>query len=357
MCRQSAERCHVDISRLVMRLFHRRQTRCDRRSDLRDKGAITLVETLIVLAVGITILIVWAQTRLNQLEVENARNAGRAIAAYARAASTWLAESPPATDGIYNITNLQDCSNPAGVQFLPCSFSSATTVPYAQLNSNTPTTFGDLEIDVQISSAGTLGTIDFGVFRSGADSNGDGLPDSRPDLAAAAFRTASEETGAGVLEFFQLEFAEPDPAVVIVNVNNPNYDQDAVDDLARLQARIGALAAGDAPFLRLDGGNEMTGGVNFQNGMQVNMNASGLVVQGPGDVEVQTTTGDLKVAGRIDANTLQVSSAEFDQLKVDVPNGVSGAGFERLNQAPDVIRIDNDVTQLTVRVRDNEQNI
>ena len=60
----------------------------------------------------------------------------------------------------------------------------------------------------------------------------------------------------------------------------PSFDQAAIDDLSRLQARVGAQA-GDAPFLRLDGANQMTAGINFDNGMQVNMDGPGLALPRP----------------------------------------------------------------------------
>ncbi len=322
-----------------------------------QNGAISLAETLIVLSIGVTILAVWAQNRVSQIEISNAQNAGRAIATYARASSTWLAQSPPASSGNYTVAQLQDCDDPTGPRFLSCSFSSETPIPYARSDTGDALTYGDLEIDVSITPAGSLGVIDFGVFRSGDDANDDGLPDSRPDLAAAAFQTALEQTGAGVMDFFELMFVEPDPAAVIFDPDDPNYDPDQVDDLARLQARVGALATGNAPFLRIDGGNEMTDGLNFQNGMEVNMSAAGLIVEGPGDVEVNTTTGDLLVAGQVEADSLQASSAEFDLLEVEPVDGVSGDGFEKFNQAPDVVRIDTDINRLTSRVTVNEQDI
>lgn len=314
----------------------------------RERGAITLVETLIVLSISITILFVWAQSRLNQIEFENARNAGRAIATFSRAAATWLAESPPAADGTFTIADLQDCGDVDGRRFLSCAYGSATPIPYARNEAGNPVEFGDLEIAVQITQRGSLGLIDFGVFRSGKDSNDDGLPDSRPDLAAAAFQTATEQTGAGVLDFFELTIAQQDPSTVVLDQTDPNYDQAIVDDLARLQARIGASTAGDAPFLRIDGGNEMTSGLNFENGMQVGMGGTGLVVQGAGSLVVQ---------GQLEAATLDVDSAQFDQIQVDTPDGVSGAGFERFNQAPDIVRIDGETVRLSGRISANEQTL
>ena len=136
----------------------------------------------------------------------------------------------------------------------------------------------------------------------------------------------------------------------------PDFDQAAIDDLSRLQARVGALA-GNAPFLRLDGANDMSAGISFNNGMQVNMDGGGLDFQGPGDVGVSTTTGTLVVAQNIQTAALQSGSAVIDELTVEPLTGVKGGGFERLNQAPDVIRIDDDVIRLTSRVQTNETDI
>ena len=89
---------------------------------------------------------------------------------------------------------------------------------------------------------------------AGDDENEDGLPDSRPDLASIAFQSAAEETGAGVLEFFEMMFARESPLGLEFDPDEASFDQAAIDDLSRLQARVGALA-GNAPFLRLDGAN------------------------------------------------------------------------------------------------------
>ncbi len=340
-----------------MKTFELLFSRFQDKSDSLEKGAITLVETLIALTVGIVVLAVWTQSRLSQMEVDNARNAGRAIATYARAASTWLAESPPTSGGVYSIDDLQDCNNPIGRRFLSCTFGPETLIPYVRTDAGIPASYRDLEIEVSITPSGTLGLIDFGVFRSGDDDNNDGQPDSRPDLAAAAFQTATEQTGAGVLNFFELVFAEPDPATVIIDPNHPNYDTDAVDDLARLQARVGAQATGNAPFLRVDGANEMTGALSFDNGMQVNMDADNLIVQGPGDVAIQTVSGKLVVPGQVDTRVLQASAAQINQLRVDPADGVSGEGFERFNQAPDVVRIDNEIRTVSSQVTENRNAI
>ena len=321
-----------------------------------EKGAITIVETLIVLSIGLIALTVWAQAKLSEYQTANAANAGRAIAAYSRAASVWLAENPPAADGTFTITDLQDCADPDGARYLSCTFGAQTPIAYARNDASNPVNYGNLDIDVVITPAGATGVIDFGVFRSGGDENEDGLPDSRPDLASIAFQAAAEESGAGVLEFFEMMFARESPVGVQFDPNEADFDQAAVDDLSRLQARVGALA-GDAPFLRLDGANEMSAGINFNNDMQVNMDGVGLEFQGPGDVGVSTTTGTLVVTQHIQTTTLQSDSAVIDELTVEPLTGVKGGGFERLNQAPDVVRIDGDVIRLTARVQVNETDI
>ena len=321
-----------------------------------ETGAITIVETLIVISIGLIALTVLAQAKLSEFRNENAANAGRAIAAYSRAASTWLAENPPAADGTFTISDLQDCTDPAGARYLSCTFGAQTPIAYARNDAGDPVNYGNLDIDVVITPVGATGVIDFGVFRSGDDENGDGLPDSRPDLASIAFQTAAEETGAGVLEFFEMRFARESPLGVQFDPNEADFDQAAIDDLSRLQARVGAQA-GDAPFLRLDGANQMTAGINFDNGMQVNMEGGGLAFQGPGDVGVRTDTGTLVVAQNIQTAALESDSAVFDELTVEPADGVQGAGFERLNQAPDVVRIDGDVIRLTARVQVNETDI
>ena len=321
-----------------------------------EKGAITIVETLIVISIGLIALTVLAQAKLSEFQASNAANAGRAIAAYSRAASVWLAENPPAADGIFTVGDLQDCADPDGARFLSCTFDAQTPIAYAQNDAGDPVNYGNLQIDVEVTLAGATGVIDFGVFRSGGDENEDGLPDSRPDLASIAFQTAAEETGAGVLGFFEMMFARESPVGLQFDPDEADFDQIAIDDLSRLQARVGAQA-GDAPFLRLDGANQMTAGITFNNGMQVNMDGGGLAFQGPGDVEVRTDTGTLVVEQNIQTAALQSDSAVFDELTVEPPAGVQGAGFERFNQAPDVVRIDGDVIRLTGEVNDNLFNI
>ena len=343
----------MDIPGVEMKLRNLLASPAGRYSEM---GAITIVETLIVLSIGLIALTIWAQAKLSEFQTVNAANAGRAIAAYSRAASVWLAENPPAADGVFTISDLQDCADLDGARFLSCTFGAQTPIAYARNDVGDPVNYGNLDIDVVITPAGATGIIDFGVFRSGADENEDGLPDSRPDLASVAFQTAAEETGAGVLGFFEMMFALESPVGLQFDPDEADFDQAAIDDLSRLQARVGAQA-GDAPFLRLDGANQMTAGITFNNGMQVNMDGGGLAFQGPGDVEVRTDTGTLVVEQNIQTAALQSDSAVFDELTVDPPAGVQGAGFDRFNQAPDVVRIDGDVIRLTGEVNDNLFNI
>ena len=161
----------MDIPGVEMKLEDLRDLFARRQS---EKGVITIAETLIVLAIGLVALTIWAQAKLSEIETANAGNAGRAIAAYSRAASVWLAENPPAADGIFTISNLQDCSDPVGARFLSCTFDAQTPIAYVQNDAGDPVNYGNLQIDVEITPAGATGVIDFGVFRSGGDENEDG---------------------------------------------------------------------------------------------------------------------------------------------------------------------------------------
>ena len=321
-----------------------------------ETGAITIAETLIVLVIGIIGITLWAQGRLNELEIDGAKAAGRAIAAYSRAASTWIAENPPTTNGSFNITSLQDCDDESGTRYLSCNYSTETPIKMAFDSTGNRLNFGDLEIEVSVNSSGATGTIDFGVFRSGNDRNNDDLPDSRPDLAAIALETASEETGAGVLDFFELNFVRTNVDGVVFDENDVNFDQAEIDNLARLEAHIGA-SLNDVPFLRLDGTNEMSGEVRFENGMKLSMDGSGLSFDGPGDVEVETTTGTLVVSSKLETPVIESDSAEFDSLTVDEADGVKGVGFNKFDQAADIVRIDGTILNLTSRVSANELTI
>ena len=146
-----------------MKLRNRLASPTDRYS---EKGAITIVETLIVLSIGLIALTVWAQAKLSEYQNSNAANAGRAIAAYSRAASVWLAENPPAADGTFTISDLQDCTDPDGARYLSCTFGAQTPVVYARNDTGDPVNYGNLDIDVVITPAGATGIIDFGVFRA-----------------------------------------------------------------------------------------------------------------------------------------------------------------------------------------------
>ena len=301
-----------------------------------EKGAITLIETLIVLGIATAVLLVWAAHRSNELTQESARQSGRLIAAYSSAAAEWLADSPPATAGNYGIASLQDCTDPNGPRFLSCNYSSDTRLPFAfAAPAGPPIDLGSLVIAVTLNPAGAAGEIDFGIMRSGEDANDDGLPDSRPDLAAIAHRTASEETGAGVSDFFELAFARNDPTGLIYDSTDPAFDQAAIDGLARLQARVGSVV--DAPFLRVDGSNEMNAGITFVNGAVVSPNGTDLDITAPGDLVVNTD---------LTAPTIQATTS----LTVNPANGVRGAGFDRLDQSQEVAdnRIDIDANQASI---------
>ena len=319
-------------------------------SELRERGVITMAEVLIVLGVAAAVAMIWTNAKLTEMEGEAAQLAGRNIAAYSRAAAQWLAEAPPAADGNFDIAALQDCANPNGARFLPCDFDADTPLPHVFNAGGDPTTFGDLTIAVDILPAGADGDIDFGVFRSGDDDNGDGLPDSRPDLAAIAFRAASEETGAGVFEFFRLQFARAALTGLVLDPTAPGFDQNEVDNLARLRAEIGAQV--DAPFLRVDGGNEMNAGLTFNNGMQINMQGGNLEFDGAGIVLADTLE-----ANTLEANTLEADASTLQSVTVNPPAGVLGAGFDRLDQSADITRIDGTLADHDTRITANAGRI
>ncbi len=315
-----------------------------------ERGVITIAETLIVIGAGIAILITWTLHRNAELTSETARQSGRVIAAYSRAAAEWLSEAPPATAGDYGITELQDCTDPDGPRFLSCNYTTATRIPFAYGPAATPISLIDLVIRVALTPDGAAGAIDFGVIRSGGDANDDGIPDSRPDLAAIAHRTASEETGAGVNDFFELTFARTDPTGLIFDSEDSSYDQAAIDDLARLQARVGATV--NAPFLRTDGSNEMQAGITFDNGVMVGPSGSNLEITGPGDVVVNTATGSL-TATVVTAAELSATTA----LTVDPADGVRGAGFDRLDQSQEVADNRRTIRSNQTSIATNESSI
>ena len=273
--------------------------------------------------------------------------AGRDIANYTRAASVWIAESPPSTPGNYGIADLQDCADPAGARFLPCAFTEDITIRYATNAAGEPVNFADLVIEATLPPEGPTGSIDFGVFRQGDDANDDGFPDPRPDLAAIALQHASEETPSGVFGYFSLQFAREDLAGLVTDPNDPSFDIAEVENVARIQATVGAHAAA-SPFLRVDGSNQMQSGITFVNGVQLNMSADRLEIDAPGGINFET---DVRVenlsATDLTATTLETQTATVsDELQVIAPDGVTGVGFDRLDQSADIVRIDGDVVRL-----------
>ena len=324
----------------------------------KEKGAITIVETLVVLGVGIAVLMFYAVQQGDRLEIDGARAAGRDIANYTRAASVWIAASPPSTPGNYGIADLQDCADPAGARFLPCAFTEDITIRYATNAAGEPVNFADLVIEVTLPPEGPTGSIDFGVFRQGDDANDDGFPDPRPDLAAIALQHASEETPSGVFGYFSLQFAREDLAGLVTDPNDPSFDIAEVENVARIQATVGAHAAA-SPFLRVDGSNQMQHGITFVNGVQLNMNADRLEIEAPGGINFETDVrvGNL-LAREIDATNLETQIATVsDELQVVEPDGATGAGFDRLDQLADIVRIDGDVVRLLQEIDLNEIGI
>ena len=324
----------------------------------KEKGAITIVETLIALSVGIAVLVIWSVQQGNRLEVEGARAAGRDIATFTRAASVWIAEAPPATPGNYGITDMQDCADPAGARFLPCAFSGNTAIRYAFNDIGEHVNFSNLEIAVTLPPEGPTGTIDFGVFRHGEDANEDGLSDSRPDLAAIALQHASEETASGVFGYFELQFAREDPTGLVTDPDDPAFDLSEVENIARVQAQVGAHSA-VAPFLRVDGSNQMHNGITFVNGVQLAMIDDRLDIAAPGGINFETDVNvENLTATEIDATTMQTQTVTVsEELKVDVADGVKGIGFDRLDQSADIVRIDGDVVRLSQDIDLNKDAI
>ena len=324
----------------------------------KEKGAITIVETLVVLGVGIAVLMSYAVQQGDRLEVDGARAAGRDIANYTRAASVWIAASAPSTPGNYGIADLQDCADPAGARFLPCAFTENITIRYATNSAGEPVNFADLVIEVTLPPEGPTGSIDFGVFRQGDDANDDGFPDPRPDLAAIALQHASEETPSGVFGYFSLQFAREDLAGLVTDPNDPSFDIAEVENVARVQATVGAHAAA-SPFLRVDGSNQMQNGITFVNGVQLNMNADRLEIDAPGGIKFESdVTVENLSATDINASTLETITATVsDELLVDDPDGVKGTGFDRLDQSADIVRIDGDVVRLSQDIDVNTAEI
>ena len=337
-----------------MKLIERMRTSAFKK---KEQGAITIVETLIALSVGIAVLIIWTIQQGDRLEVDGARAAGRDIATFTRAASVWIVEAPPATPGNYGIADMQDCANPAGARFLPCAYGGNTAIRYATNDTGDPVNFANLAIEVTMPPEGPTGTIDFGVFRQGADANEDGLPDSRPDIAAIALQRAREETAPGVFGYFALQFAREDPTGLVTDPGDPAFNLAEVENLARIQAQIGADPT--APFLRVDGSNEMQSGITFVNGVQISMVDDRLDIDSPGGINFETDVNmeNLTATG-IDATTLETQTVTVsDELKVDVADGVTGTGFDRLDQSADIVRIDGDVVRLSQDIDINKTAI
>ncbi len=303
-----------------------------------------MVEALIVISLGIAVFIAWAQLQARENTLDIARDAGRAIATYARAASILLAENPPTADTVLSIADMQDCNDPNARQYLPCSINGETTIPYATDSNGAAVTYSDLRINVTVSPAGAAGTIDFGTFRHGDDLNGDDLPDSRPDLAAIALTEANEGSGAGVLGFYVIEFRRDNPDGLIYDTTHSSFDQSEIDALAGLQARLGSLV-GETPFLRLDGSNTMTGAITFNNRMSISPIDDDLVVTGDGDLSIDET--NIVSTGDIQAASVDVASASIsDVLSVVSALGAQGDGFQHLDQQADIVRIDSDIVRI-----------
>ncbi len=316
-----------------------------------EHGAITIAESLIAIGIGLAILLITVQAKNSDFEYDRAARAGQLVAAYASAAAAWIANEPPAVDGTYSADDLQDCADPDGDRYLPCTFSKQTAIPYAFDQNNNPINFGVLEIVVNVGMPGAVGTIDFGTFRAGTETAGS-APLARPDLAAIVYQTAAKQGSAGVFESFNLAFAKEDLTGLITDPNDPSYDQSAIDDLARILAQVGSID-NNSPFLRLDGSNQMTGALTFNNGMQIGIDGEGLTFGGDGNVEIQTLSGGLVVSGSIEAAALTADSAQVDALKVMPADGVSGAGFDRFDQSSDIVRIDGDIAGLKSDVQAN----
>lgn len=317
-----------------------------------QRGAITIAESLIVIAIGVLIFATWAQVQGQKQSMEKARLSGRHIAAYAEAASVMLAENPPAAESEYDVDDLQNCDDSSARQYLPCTYGATTDIPFVTDSDGNKVSFADLRIEVTITPDGPAGIIDIGEFRHGDDENGDGLPDTRPDLAAAALNEANEKQSAGVLGYYSIHFKRDDVSDVEFDLEADGFDQTAIDELASLEAHIGATS-NNAPFLRLDGANKMTGAITFANQMSIAPIGEGLTFSGSGDLSVES--GNIVAANHIEADSIEVTSATVDKtLAVNAALGATGAGFSHLDQSKDIdqlldeiIRINEDVMVLT----------
>ena len=306
----------------------------------RQAGAITIVEALIVIAAGTLILVTWLTVYNQRIEMRSAHSSGRLVAAYSAAVANWLATAPPAVAGEYDISDLQDCDDETGARFLPCAYRGTQTIAYATDDEGNRVSLDDLSITVTLPPEGPAAVVDFGVWRSGADDDNDSLPDPRPDLAALALQGAQEDSAAGALSYFEIEFARNSPEGLILDTSNPAYSAAEVANLSRLRARVGSIA--EAPFLRVDGSNEMEGSITFVNGVIVRPEGDDLEVETPGEIRFESP---------VDVGEMTISSIEVDDsLEVSAEDGVTGEGFNRLDQADDVERLDGEIATERARI-------
>ena len=158
----------------------------------------------------------------------------------------------------------------------------------------------------------------------------------------------------GVFGYFALQFAREDLTGLVTDPNDPSFDIAEVENIARIQATVGAHAAA-SPFLRVDGSNQMQNGITFVNGVQLNMNADRLEIDAPGGIDFETDVrAENLSATDINATTLETYTATVsNELLVDDPDGVKGTGFDRLDQSADIVRIDGDVVRLSQSIDAN----
>ena len=128
---------------------------------------------------------------------------------------------------------------------------------------------------------------------------------------------------------------------------DPAFDQAAVDDLARLQARVGASV--NAPFLRTDGSNEMQAGITFVNGVMVSPGVDNLEITGGTGLVVDTAI----TAPTMTATDISATAT----LTVDPAGGVLGSGFDRLDQAQEVTDNRDDIDANQSSIITNEANV
>ena len=329
----------------------------------RQKGAVTVVESLIALTIGIAILIVWAQAQGHKVQVENAKHAGRMMAVYARAASQYLLDNRPTVSQTLTITDLQDCATSnSSRQYLACTYGSDTSIPYATDSEGETLTYSNLFIAVSVTPSASIGTIDFGVFRSGSSDDEDKLPKARPDLAAIALQAAKNQFNSETQQFFEFSYKR--------NVF-PDLDPDDPDDqisrsdlneLASIQADFD-LNSNELPFLRIDGSNQMEGAISFSNNMSIKPTAVGLVVEGEGDVEFNNTS--VILTANLNAQDAEATNfTATDSLTVNAEFGAQGEGFTHLDQREevsnldsDILRIDQDMTRMNSVIEENTSGI